>query len=327
MLRVKEKEYPTFISNTQALMLNNMGRITVEEAKKNISIVEYLAEHGFHPVGMSQKRHRFKSVFREEKAASMFVEDELGLWNDFGDKGGSIIDLAMRIHGFSNIPETLEHLTRFSKNLPTKPLQNLPNQTTLFDKANSSISNIRVQPLNHYVLLKYLKEVRGIDANVAKQYLRLVWYDNKQRKNLFAIGWENDSGSFELRSAGKHDFKAITGKKDISTIVHNTEVKTAYIFEGMLDFLSALMMKKQRYLKGTVYILNTTSLVKRLIPQLEKNNFELVHTFFDNDKAGREAEETLLELAPNRSIFRSQTFFKDFKDVNDYWVDFLKIVA
>lgn len=299
-----------------------MGRITVTEAKKNISIVSYLAEHGFLPMGMSGKRHRFKSVFREEKEPSMFVEDELGLWNDFGHGGGSIIDLAMEIHGFSNIPETLEHLTKFSKNSSTKPLQVSVNQTTLFDKANSSLSNIRVQPLNHYVLLKYLKEVRGINASIAKKYLRLVWYDNKQRKDLFAIGWMNDSGSFELRSAGKHDFKAITGKKDISTIINNADTKTAYIFEGMLDFLSALMMKKQMYLEGTVYVLNTTSLIKRLISELEKNEFELVHTFFDNDNAGKEAESKLLELYSNSSTIRSQTFYNDFLDVNEYWVDF-----
>lgn len=302
-----------------------MGKISVEEAKKNLSIVEYLAEHGFFPVGMSGKRHRFRSVFREEKEPSMFVEDELGLWNDFGHGGGSIIDLAMEIHGFSNIPNTLEHLTKFSKKRPTKPSKKLLNQTIIFDKPNSSLFNIRIQPLNHYVLLKYLKEVRGINEKVVKKYLRLVWYDNKQRKNLFAIGWMNDSGSFELRSAGKQNFKAITGKKDISTIIHNADVKTAYIFEGMLDFLSALMMKNQMYLEGTVYILNTTSLVKRLIPQLEKNDFELVHTFFDNDKGGREAENLLLSLYSNSPICHSQSFYEDFVDVNDYWVDFSKI--
>ena len=302
-------------------MLNSMKRITINEAKRNISIVTYLAKHGIHPVGMSGKRHRFKSVFREEKEPSMFVEDEEGLWNDFGHGGGSIIDLAMQMHGFSNIPETLEHLTTFSSKVVRTPIV-LPNQTNLFDKPNSSITNIRVKPLNHFVLLKYLREERGIDEQIAKKYLRLVWYDNKNRKDLFAIGWQNDSGSFELRSAGKHDFKAITGKKDISTIINNSDTKTAYVFEGMLDFLSALMMKNQLYLEGTVYILNTTSLVKRLIPELEKNEFELVHTFFDNDNAGKEAESKLLELYSNSSIIRSQTFYNDFLDVNEYWVDF-----
>jgi len=302
----------------------NMKRLTINQAKSSISIVSYLAQHGFHPIGMSGKRHRFKSVFREEKEPSMFVEDEEGLWNDFGHGGGSIIDLAMQIHNFSNIPETLEHLTKFSKTVVPKPLKTLPNQINLFDKANSSISNVRVQPLNHFVLLKYLKEERGIDEKIAKKYLRLVWYDNKNRKNLFAIGWVNDNGSFELRSAGKNDFKAITGKKEISTIINNPTIKIAYVFESMLDFLSALMIKKQMYLEGTVYILNSTSLVKRLIPLLEKNDFELIHTFLDNDRAGENAKTTLLEFCPNSLIVNVQTFYDGFDDVNEYWVNQLK---
>ncbi|MFK7948851.1 MAG: toprim domain-containing protein [Saprospiraceae bacterium] len=301
-----------------------MKRLTIKEAKSSISIVEYLAQHGFHPVGMSLKRHRFKSVFREEKEPSMFVENELGLWNDFGDGGGSIIDLAMKMHGFSNIPQTLEHLTKFSNKNFSKALKIEPNQTKLSDKIKSSIVNIRVQPLNHCVLLKYLREKRGIDEKIAKKYLKLIRYDNKNRKDLFAIGWKNDSGDFELRSAGKNDFKAITGKKDISTIINNTSVKTAYIFESMLDFLSALMMKRQMYLDGTVYILNSTSLIKRLIPLLEENDFELIHAFFDNDKAGNIAKTTLFELYHNSSIIKVQSFYNNFNDVNDYWVNWLK---
>ena len=301
-----------------------MKRLTINEAKSNISIVAYLAKHGIHPVGMSGKRHRFKSVFREEKEPSMFVEDEEGLWNDFGHGGGSIIDLAMQMHNFVNIPETLEHLTQFSSKIITKSPRILPNQVNLFDKTNSSITNLRIKPLNHFVLLKYLREERGIDGQIAKRYLRLVWYDNKNRKDLFAIGWENNSGSFELRSAGKSDFKAITGRKDISTIINKAAVKTAYVFESMLDFLSALMIKKQMYLEGTVYILNSTSLVKRLIPLLEKNNFELIHTFFDNDRAGETAKTTLLEFCPNPSVINIQTFYEGFDDLNEYWVNRLK---
>jgi hypothetical protein len=301
-----------------------MRRLTVIEAKSTISIVSYLSKHGFIPLGMSGKRHRFKSVFRVEKEPSMFVDDKAGLWNDFGHGGGSIIDLAMQMHGFNNIPKTLEHLTKFSEAHDSKSLEIFSNQINLSEKANSSIINIRVKPLNHFVLLRYLKEERGINEQIAKKYLKLIWYDNKNRTNLFAIGWVNDGGSFELRSAGKNDFKAVTGKKDISTIIYNPKVKIAYIFESMLDFLSALMMKKQQYLEGTVYILNSTGLIKRLIPLLEKNDFGLIHTFFDNDAAGENAKTTLLELCPNPSVINVQTFYEGFGDVNEYWVNRLK---
>jgi hypothetical protein len=92
----------------------------------------------------------------------------------------------------------------------------------------------------------------------------------------------------------------------------------------MLDFLSALMMKKQSYLEGTVYILNSTSLVKKLIPLLVQNNFELIHVFFDNDDAGENAKAMLLAFCPNPSVLKIQTFYAEFNDVNEYWVSLLK---
>jgi hypothetical protein len=301
-----------------------MKRLTIEEAKSNISIVAYLAKQDHFPVGMSGKRHRFKSVFRAEKEPSMFVDDKIGLWNDFGHGGGTIIDLAMQMHGFSNIPETLVHLTEISNSLISTSNQTFTNEIYISDATESAIKNVRIQPLNHFVLLKYLREERGISEQIAKRYLKLVWYDNKNRTDLFSIGWKNDSGNFELRSAGKNDFKAVTGKKDISTIVNNTKIKTAFVFESMLDFLSALMMKKQSYLEGTVYILNSTSLVKKLIPLLVQNNFELIHVFFDNDDAGENAKAMLLAFCPNPSVLKIQTFYAEFNDVNEYWVSLLK---
>ena len=53
---------------------------------------------------------------------------------------------------------------------------------------------------------------------------------------------------------------------------------------------------------------------------LEKNDFELIHTFFDNDRAGENAKTTLLEFCPNPSAINIQTFFEGFDDVNEYWV-------
>ena len=92
----------------------------------------------------------------------------------------------------------------------------------------------------------------------------------------------------------------------------------------MLDFLSALMIKQQRYLEGTVYILNSTSLVKRLIPLLEQNDFDLIHVFFDNDRAGQKAKMVFLESYSNLSVVNMQTFYEGFDDVNAYWVSRLK---
>lgn len=297
--------------------------ISTQDAKAKISIVDYLARHGHKPVGTSGKRHKYFSVFRKEKDPSLFVDDETGVWNDFGQGGGSIIDLAKQMHGFPDVETTLEHLALFVGTIISErhvPVQQI---NALQRNPNPSITNIQVRPLNHFVLLKYLRETRGISDGIAQKYLKLVWYDNKDRKGLFAIGWKNDSGDWELRGAGKTDFKAVTGTKDTTTIPARYPSEKLYLFEGMLDFLSALMIKRTSYLEGTTVILNSTSMIKKAIGYIKENKPESIYTFFDNDSGGEEALRTLKEEVIDLKIL-NQTFYENFKDVNDYWVARLK---
>ena len=191
------------------------------------------------------------------------------------------------------------------------------------DSYNSPITNLQTRPLNHYVLLKYLREERGISEAIAKQYLKLVFYDNKNRKGLFGIGWQNDSKAWEIRSAGQNDFKAVTGAKNITPIPNHLSPSNYYLFEGMLDYLSALMLKKSSILNGQVVILNSTSMVKKVIKLLQGPSIENLYTFFDNDKGGNEALEKLKQFIDPK-IIRSQTFYQGFNDVNEYWVHTLK---
>lgn len=298
-------------------------KLSIQQIKNSISLVDYLARNGHHSVGMSGKRHRYLSPFRNEKVPSMFVDDEGGLWNDFGYGGGSIIDLAIALHNLPDARAALEHLisftdASFSPRATPKPIEG---QSNLLGGTNNPITNIRPAKLNHFVLLKYLEEKRGISKAIAQKYLRLVWYDNKGRKSLFGIGWQNDSGAWELRSAGKKDFKAVTGKKDVTTISDpEGSQKLCFLFESMLDFLSVLELKNVDHLDGTVIVLNSTALIKRIIPYLKAQSFETIHTLFDNDPGGQEALKKLRELIQHPDL-RPSTFYSDFNDVNDYLVD------
>lgn len=296
----------------------NSRTLNTQRAKSEISIVQYLAVNGHHPIGKSGKNFRYKSPFREEKEGSFFVDDAKGLWNDFGERGGSIIDLVMQIHHqIQSVEAVLEHLADYAKPQFSK---NAAVDFINTEIENSSLSNIQIRPLNHFVLLKYLRQNRGISEAIAKKYLKLIFYDNQKRSGLFGVGWENDSGFWEIRSAGKQDFKAVTGTKDLTTILSTTnQGQKIFLFEGMLDFLSALMLKKSETLDGKVIILNSTSMIKKAILVLENQNFETIYTFLDNDKGGREALNKLAEVVPKHKI-QAQTFYQDFNDVNEYWV-------
>ena len=227
----------------------------------------------------------------------------------------------MHLHDFTKIPETLEHLTDYVESKGGRRVaapKMTEQQQGLFDSTSSGLSNIRIRPLNHYVLLKYLEEKRGISRNLARQYLHLVWYDNKKHKDLFAIGWANDSGAFELRAAGASTFKSVTGKKDITTFVNGTD--KAFVFESMLDYLSVLMWKQQPIFEGMVYVLNSTAMVNRLIPHLKGRGFSAIHLFMDNDRAGQEAFEKIFSACPEKSKCVKHSFYEAFEDVNEWWV-------
>ena len=298
--------------------------INTQRAKKEISIVQYLANHGYHPVGKSGKRLQYKSPFRDEKAPSMFVDDAEGLWNDFGHGGGSIIDLAIQIHQeIQTVQEALEHLAEYTHEPGIKRQPSLKKRKANTADKISPISNLQIRPLNHFVLLKYLRAERGIGETIAKKHLYLLFYDNKNKRGLFGLGWQNDSGAWEIRSAGQSDFKAVTGPKDITTIPTSLQSKKYYIFEGMLDYLSALILKKSNTLNGKVFILNSTSMIKKVIGILKKESPEVIYTFFDNDKSGRKAIEKL-QASINPKLIQAQTFYQDFNDVNEYLVQTLK---
>jgi len=57
-------------------------------------------------------------------------------------------------------------------------------------------------------------------------------------KSYFALAFANESGGYELRN---RYYKGCYGHKDISLIPgRNTASKSVAVFEGFMDFLSAL---------------------------------------------------------------------------------------
>lgn len=303
--------------------------ITIAQAKR-IGIVAYLSEIGHHPVGFKQGEHLYLSPFREEKKPSFRVREGAGssgedVWHDFGKggkSGGDIIVLAELLHKCSSTSDALQHLAEFENLQQMKPNQNVSiSQNSLFDQTNPSIEIVgSVRPLHHFVLLKYLREVRCIPDNLAKQYLKLIYYQHKRTSSnnpYFGFGWQNQSGAYEIRSAGEKPFKSVTGRKDITVFPPDSDSKKVYIFEGMLDYLSALVIKKVKTLNGLVIILNGTALVKRIVPILEERNIEELHTFMDNDTAGQDALKTIHSLYSDTNII-AHTFYEGYGDVNDY---------
>ena len=91
--------------------------------------------------------------------------------------------------------------------------------------------------------------------------------------------------------------KGCIAPKDITHIQQEQTKETCYLFEGFMDYLSFLTLRLERCpdrpeLDGQDYIvLNSTSNLSKAIHPL--GDYEHIHCFLDNDKAGMEAVREL----------------------------------
>lgn len=283
--------------------------MTLDEIK-NISIKEYLSGLNIHPVKDKSYYGMYCSPFREDKNASMKVDYDKNLWIDFGTgEGGTIIDLAMRINNHS-LNEVITELNRYGNGKEQHVTPFSFHRNNDFDitgsKEQDSVLQITgVNVLANPALLRYLKE-RYININYAKQYCNEVHYSANGRP-YFAIGFRNNTGGYDLRSSC---FQGCTSK-DITTI--NNGSKRCFVFEGFIDFLSYLTLKRINHPKADILVLNSISTISKGLDYL--NSHKEVYTFLDNDEGGRKTTELIKSTCIN--VYDQSGKFKEYKDIND----------
>ena len=151
---------------------------------------------------------------------------------------------------------------------------------------------------------------RGIDPAIARTYCREVRY-TIGGKEYFAVGFRNDAGGWELRSAR---FKGGSSPKHITTIDNRSD--TVIAFEGFMDFLAYLSLKHPERLRIDATVLNSVVNLPKAIPFLSRH--PVIHAFFDNDEAGRKMTSDLIRLCPRSEVIDQRHFYRGHKDVNDY---------
>ena len=137
-------------------------------------------------------------------------------------------------------------------------------------------------------------------------------------KPYFAVGFPNRSGGYEIRNKF---FKGCIAPKDITHIRQEQPRETCCLFEGFMDYLSFLTLRLERCperpeLDGQDYIvLNSTASLSKAIRPL--GDYEHIHCFLDNDKAGMEAVQELREEYGMR-IRDASHIYGGYNDLNDY---------
>lgn len=283
---------------------------------KRYPIVEYLERKGVKPVRRTAAYALYCSPLREETHPSFKVDTEKNLWIDYGEgRGGSIIDLCMRMEGctFSeaicrlgqNASEYTAH--SYSKTEPRIGL----NQTTT-RQASGTRRLISISDTLPPHLQEYLKKERCIDLEKATPFLKCISYEVRGRR-YEAIGFANSSGGYELRD--NHLFKGTIAPKDITPIFED-KAQPVCLFEGFMDFLSFLSMKEE--VTNQCLVMNSVSNVTRSVHYLNERNITSVRTFLDNDDAGRKAVQEFVNAG--FKVEDMTVYYRDFKDLNDFHV-------
>ena len=252
------------------------------QTAKQIKIADYLHSLGFSPVKQQGINLWYKSPLREETEASFKVNTERNQWYDFAlGKGGNIIALAQELYCSDHVPYLLQRIEEQTPRIHPVSFS--------FGKQSSSepsFQQLEIVPLSSPALLTYLQE-RGINIALAKRECSEAHFSH-HGKRYFAIAFPNVSGGYEIRN---RYFKGCIAPKEISHIKQpGTARETCYVFEGVMDYLSFLTLRLESCSKypeldrQDYMVLNSVANVSKALYPL--GNYERIHCFFDNDRAG-----------------------------------------
>ena len=300
-----------FIKSSIFPIIQLHSNMNIQEIKM-IKLQDFLASLGYTPTKQQGNKLWYISPFRQESHASFKVNTEHNQWYDFGiGKGGNIIDLAEQLYKSSDVSYLIHQI---GHNVPSM-VSASPGVVKL-KQSSATFENLQVLPLSHPALIRYLQD-RCIDIEVAKSVCKEVHYE-VNNKRYFAIGFPNCGGGYELRNPF---FKGCIAPKDISHFYADEPKKICFLFEGFIDFLSFMTLKRiqnpqynglsnQDYL-----ILNSVTNIHKALKCLSVYNN--IQCFLDNDEAGRNAYLQLSKELGDSGV-KASALYNGYKDLNDY---------
>jgi|GEM_PF-1506966 len=299
------------------------------KADKAVPLLALLAKLGHAPVGSAAGGNfYYLSPLREEKTASFVVSEPKNVWADFGEApapgkkvaGGDVLDLVMRLTGF-DLPLARLTLRSWAADLATPTELALPSAARgdTYRSGKTSFTDVRTEPLTWKPLLEYLAK-RGINwslvqrSNRTQAHLQQIFYrtaGSTRMQPYFGLGWKTSAG-WEVRS---ERFQGVIGGKGL-TWLPGQKRDEVRVFEGFLDYLSALTHYNLTYFDETVLVLNSVNLLAEALPTLQEA--QVVHSYLDNDQAGLRALHLMRQVLTRAKVQAHNELYRGFKDVNDW---------
>ncbi|MCD1117531.1 toprim domain-containing protein [Chryseobacterium turcicum] len=276
-----------------------------EEARQKIKIRTILESFNLFPVKENRKTAFYFALDREETVPSLSVDFVKNTAFDFGTgKNYDVISLVQQMNKCS-VSEALKYLLSF----------NIPVFRNVDVKMITEVKNyqiIKVSEIRHLALIQYLKSREVFEQ---KHLVEEILY-RLDGKTLFAIGFLNNSGGYEIRN--KYT-KICLGQKDVTWVKNEPNVNNeVLIFEGFFDYLAYRNMTREESSKADYLILNSTALLFKVRDAL--NEYDLISLFLDNDTNGRLTKETI--QMNYEKVEDCSLIYSDFKDMNEWFCNY-----
>ena len=272
------------------------------KAINKFPIRDYLAARRIHPARDRGYYGLYHSPLREDHTPSMKVNYDKNLWIDYGTgEGGTLIDLVMQMERC----DAGEAMRRLERHIGGMSVSSFIGKNPTSQRPHSIVVE-KVRPLESLALLDYLTE-RSIDLAAARAHCSEVHY-HVAGKSYFAVGFRNDVGGWELRN---RYFKGCTSK---APTTRRGDYPTCLVFEGFMDYLSYLTLKRDPNPLHDAVVLNSVTNLAKALPFIASH--ERVYTYLDNDEAGRKATAELKKAC--RNLSDQSVHYRLHNDLNDY---------
>ena len=134
---------------------------------KQLNLPDLMGRLGYEPTSIKKegKEYWYLSPFRKEKDAS-FHTSFLGgkwIWNDFGDRGGTVIDFVMRHENYHNVSDALLFLDKFYNQKNISIASNSERKSKVIPLTEKTLRLEKVIALTNNSLIEYLTKERSID--------------------------------------------------------------------------------------------------------------------------------------------------------------------
>lgn len=291
-------------------------------AQANIlPLSEILRKLGCHPQKERGADHWYFSPFRDERTPSFHINVVHNIWYDFGlGRGGDVVDFACAWLESRSLGHKVQDGLRFLENIRVFAL--FPHVYAVKSPEEEPTLEIGAvhEDLRDPSLIRYLIDDRAIPLDLARLYLLEVEVHNRRTGSSFrAAGMRNADGGYELRN---RTFKGCIGHKDVTVLRGGVfPAPDVHVFEGLIDFLSALADQNIQRFTGDMIVLNSLSCLSQALPYIENyESYARLFSWLDNDRAGDKGAEVLRQAAERQTHLEfcgMNRSYKPFKDVNE----------